>query len=337
MIKTLRIVTTNLAGNPISNSSHMISLFEHAKVKQLNVIQENCESAVTNPVKSDEALLLTYQPNAINLGQCLHLLNQAKGPVFIFPTQLGILDEVEETLFQHPAIAKIIVSSEFYQKYFTKNLNIETSKVKLIYLGGQDYFDPNYRPKPIQTKVIMTPGLLREGKNYKLLLESIKKLALRYRSLKHILFLKPHPDDQTTNHLMVDLVNDISRLKLNDICNIIMNREPYSLYLKLPDLILLPPDETNRMYSGALLDGIMAQKAVVTPSSNYSYDLCKKEAGIFLYQPEDLQSVVDACSIVLENKEIKEILEQQNGIISKNYSMPKIAQQYLNLVRRFKE
>ena len=76
----------------------------------------------------------------------------------------------------------------------------------------------------------------------------------------------------------------------------------------------------------------MSQKSPFTIKAE---DLIKK-AGILLYRYQNEISFYDACSVILENKEFRNILEEQNHEYAANLSYNGIAKQYVNQIKRFK-
>lgn len=90
------------------------------------------------------------------------------------------------------------------------------------------------------------------------------------------------------------------------------------------------------MYLGSLFDGVTAHKPLIIPETNQTKDIIKRDIGALLYQGDSIQSIADTCSLLLENKDMINILIEQNSLISPNYLYPAISPQYINLFRRFK-
>ena len=239
--------------------------------------------------------------------------------------------------------------SEYYQKYFVKTLKFDSNKVKLIHLATDEDLRPVKmlrKPKPqheSEQKVILSPSLMTEDKDYEVLLKSAKQLKFKYRNVIFALYLKSHPNlsGEIQEKLITSIHAQAQALGLGANIRILLDtKHPYQQYLKIADIIVIPIQHNDDMYSGVLIDAIVANKAIVTPDTRLAYDLCKKEAGIYLYttnkENEITTCIVDDCSIILDSPEIKEIMEEQNSILTENYLFPKISQQYLNLIKRYK-
>jgi glycosyltransferase involved in cell wall biosynthesis len=134
---------------------------------------------------------------------------------------------------------------------------------------------------------------------------------------------------------MIDLVQPL--FKPHEISFITNQKLEYVDYLSLANVILLPHDESNKMYLSTLFDGIVAHKPIVIPENNQTKDLIKRDIGGLLYQNDNIQSIVDACGLLLDNSDVSSILSKQNSLISKNYLYSNISSQYINLFRRYKD
>jgi hypothetical protein len=105
----------------------------------------------------------------------------------------------------------------------------------------------------------------------------------------------------------------------------------------LADVILYPYDNSNKMYLNSLFDGIVAHKPIVIPETNQTKDLIKRDIGGLLYQNDNVQSIIDTCGLLLDNKDVSNILVRQNSSISDNYLYSNILPHYINIFRRLKE
>jgi folate-dependent tRNA-U54 methylase TrmFO/GidA len=82
-----------------------------------------------------------------------------------------------------------------------------------------------------------------------------------------------------------------------------------------------------------MIDALAMGKAIISPTTVFSEDLVKK-TSVLLYN--DIPSFYDACSVIIENKDFRNILELHNYEYGQTLSYPKIAQQYINQIKRFK-
>lgn len=269
--------------------------------------------------------------------------------VFVFPTEIAstalIRSQFKPIAHQ---INKIVVGSEFYKKMFTKfdsKVDMPANKVKLISIPT---FDTKQVSSDIikakankQGKFIIHAGLLHPKKDYIELLRNMEFVLKKYTKSYFLLSLRQHPrislpETQEIYNGIFDYVknNDAFKGKIGIYYN---EGDPnaYLQQLRVADLVVFPQDNSMDMYNGALVDCIAAGKAVVAPTTVFTEDLVKK-AGILLYKYKDTRTFYDAVSIVLDNKPLREILENQNYELGRTLTYPKIAQQYINQIKRFK-
>ena len=369
MIKKLYLIQSDANDNIISHGIHIDKLFNKFESKQLNIKTVSFNDALNNTWNGlDEGILLIHSFTAWSKNDWNLFLSNVKIPLFIIPTELNDKQELQQT-FNNPFISKIIVCTEFFQKYFLKTLEFNSNKVKLIYLPTEDlrplilYRKPKVKEEIVQP-VILCPSLLTSDKNYDVLLKAIKKLKYKYNNVIFALYLKSHPDlsIEECETLLAQLHTKAQIHGLGPNIRILLNTKyTYEAYLKLADMVVIPIQNNNDLYSGTIIDAIMAHKAIIAPDTKLAYDLCKKDAGIYLYttvknlepkfdknkvkekkqsvpmtEDEIVNCIVDNCSIILDSPEIKYIMEEQNSLLSNDYLFSKISQQYLNLIRRYK-
>jgi len=350
----------------ISNAIHIDKLFQKFESKQLTVKTILFSDAIAREWKNpDEGLLIVHSFDVWSRDIWDKFLSKITIPLFVIPTEFHI-NEILRTTFGRDNISKIIVCSEYYQKYFLKVLNFDSNKVKLIYLATDDLRPTKMLRKPksrseSEQRVILSPSLMTEDKDYEMLLKSAKQLKFKYRNIIFALYLKSHPNltGEVREKLITGIHSRAQALGLGANLRILLDtKHPYQQYLKVADIIVTPIAYNDDMYSGTIIDAIVANKAIVSPDTRLAYDLCKKEAGIYLYttsrdeivitktkskkstifasQDEIVTCIVDDCSIILDSPEIKDIMEEQNSLLAESYLFPKISQQYINLIRRFK-
>jgi glycosyltransferase involved in cell wall biosynthesis len=264
--------------------------------------------------------------------------NRKDKSIFVFPTEL-VDDKTVIEEFSHPAIAKIIVASEYYHRHFIKNLGFPTSFVRLIHPPTEDY-RPGFEPKVMMNKrVVLTPASVRPEKNFEFLIQSMSELKKKYTNFHYIMLLSKHPSISNDEYLNLTqkFIDLLCELGLSEVSFITQPKLKYADYLSLANVILLPHDNSKKMYLSSLFDGVVANKPIVMPETNQTKDLIKRDIGALLYQPDNVQSVVDACGLLLDNRDMSDILIKQNSLIASNYLYSNISQQYINLFRRFKE
>jgi len=370
----LYVIQSDTNAVPISHALHLDKLFAQFESKQLTIQNISQSEALTRTWNHpDEGVLVVHSFRAWARYDWMTFVNGVRVPLFVILTEFHT-NEVLRTTFGEKNISKIIVCSEYYQKYFVKVLGFDANRVKMIYLATDDYRPPKMlrKPKPKEDheqKVILSPSLMTLDKDYDVLLKAARKLKFKYRNLIFALYLKSHPALPACDReaLIASIHSRAQVFGLGPNLRILLDTKyPYSAYLKVADVIVIPIQDNEEMYFGTLIDAVVANKAIVAPDTKLAFDLCKKDAGIYLYTttresnavvagPEVLKSkvlsrkqnvtlnrdeivdcIVDNCSIILDSPDIKDIMEEQNNLLASNYLFPKTLPQYLNLIRRFK-
>lgn len=380
------LIQSNADDKLISNCLHSDVFFNHLDSKQLTVKNISFNEALVRKWNNpDEAILLIHSFKDWEYELWTNFVENIQVPLFVIPTEFNTDELFNIITFGHKNISKIIVCSEYYQKYFLKVLKFDSNKIKLIYLPTNVISPPKMlrKPKPKQDfeqKVILSPSLMTEDKDYEILLMAARQLKFKYRNIIFALYLKSHPrlTPEENEKIITGIHTKALMLGLGPNIRILLDtKHPYQSYLKIADAVVIPLQYNNDMYSGTLIDAIVAHKAIVTPDTKLAYDLCKKDAGIYLYttvkeikeisdveiseldtlpindssvaviakskpqvvpmtQNEIAACIVDNCTLILDSVDIKDIMEEQNSILAENYSFSKIAQQYSNLIKRFK-
>jgi glycosyltransferase involved in cell wall biosynthesis len=368
MIKTLYLVNTDTNGKLISHSVHSDELCSSFKSKQMQIknisINELMEKNLDN---LEEGIFLIHSFKEWTESLWNALTNNIRVPLFTVPTEYTDDYELIRNTFSRKSVSRVIVGSECYQKHFTKALQKNGNKVKLIHSSGSDSLleIENYQQTIINPKIppiIVVPGLIDNEKNIESLLMAMSKIHLKHRNAIILFNLKSKDstDTKSENLILDNLCLMSEQLKIRENVRFYINGpQEYQWYMKIADMILIPQQKNQNMYSGTLIDAVIAGKAIVAPDTKMAFDLCKKDAGIYLYETnatitvkidkklktsvtrklsldEMAESIAENCNIILDNSDLKSIMQEQNTLLSKNYLQSKISQQYLNLIRRYK-
>lgn len=364
MIKTLYLVNTDENDNLISNSVHSSEIFSDFKSKQMKVKNISCKEVISKQWEADEGVLLVHSFDAWPARVWDKFNKSLNVPLFVIPTELTSDENLINKTFSKSSVSKIIVGSECYQKMFSKSLVTDSNKVKLIHSFSDDKLLPTNNPSQersgiIRPPIIVVPTLLDEDKNFESVLLAISKIKIKYRNVLVMLAVKSKPsiDSGKENEIINSIYDMADSFRISNNLRMMINSSyDYKWFLKMADIIVIPQQKNNDMYNGALIDSVVSGKAVVAPDTKVAFDLCKKDAGIYLYEtttmtedkedepggPRELtneeisDSIAENCNIIFDNATIKNIMQEQNAILGKNYLQSKISQQYINLIRRYK-
>ena len=321
MIKTISIRDKNYNGQSIGHV-RIANLLSQINSKHISI------------VNSDADGIFALHETMFELHTHIH----SDKKIFLFPTEM-----YDPTLMKlhldFSLIAKIIVSSEYFQKYLIKTIGINPNKIKLIPLPSAEIPANNLAatglvPNSI-VRLITVPILMSAKQDITNIIEAFRHLKARYLDLHlDVVIIKDNSEYDRDYINSLGAFIDDSGLKGTASVRVTQNAFDYPRNFVPATIVLLPHDESKQLYSTPLVDAIASHKAIVASQQPYAQDLCKKDAGINLYQEEDLQSLIDSCSIILD---IKSILEEQNRELSVNFQPTKVVQQYLNLFRRYKD
>lgn len=268
--------------------------------------------------------------------------------IFVFPTEMASSGLVKSQFKENASLmTKIIVGSESFRKMFLKidaGLAVPANRIKFINMPTDEHKPTDNtkmkREMRLNSKVVFTPGKIHPSKDYITLLRNFKSVLQKHKNVLYVISLKKHHTiskelawkqfDEMQDFVEANKMQDFVRLTLDK-----STKVEYTQMMKLADLVLFPQDNSLDMYNGCMLDALAMGKAIVTPESTFADDLVKK-TSILLYKYEDEVSFYDACSVVLENKDFREILQKHNYEYGQVLSYTRIAQQYVNQIKRFK-
>lgn len=267
--------------------------------------------------------------------------------IFIFPTEMGPASLIKSQIKEVENISKIIVGNDAFRKLLIKvdpGLGIPTNKIKVINIPSFD-FSPSSNTKlkkniNFKQTLVFTPGLLTPEKDYINLLEQFKILDKKYKNTIFMLALKSHPiiDTKKTWEIFDKIQDYIEENQMQNYIRCSLDKISDTEYINLmrcATVVVFPQDNSFDMYNGCMIDALAMGKAIVAPQTLFSDDLVKK-TSILLYEYKNISSFYDACSVVIENEELRNILEEHNFEYGSNLSFDKIALTYVNQIKRFK-
>jgi len=360
--KTLYLVN-QVNGITVNSSCHLPEMMKHIenisniKTVQFNVNLKDMIPAIEEVNAKADILFLVHDFTLWNCGHFdydfknfqffLQSLWNNKN-VFVFPTEMASSGLIKSQFKENASMmTKIIVGSESFRKMFLKvdaGFAVPSNRIKYINMPTEEFgLADNTKLKTdwrIKERVLFTPGYIHPKKDYLRLLQDFKLLLRKHKSILYVLSFKSHPTISSEEAwAQFDALQDyVEANNLEKYVRLSLDRNTTAEYhsmLKLADLVLFPHDFSLDMYNGCMLDALAMGKAIVTPESVFAEDLVKK-TSILLYRYQDEISFYDACSVVLENKDFRDILQQHNYEYGQTLAYSKIAQQYVNQIKRFK-
>lgn len=343
---SITILDKNKNGHFVNHNFNLIGLENTLNSSNFQVEYENACEKTTKPSKLH---LLVHSFNRWDKQEFKTHLDSLQGKAVVIPTQVSENKEMIE-VFQHPNINKILIFSDFLNRYFTKTLGFHADKIKQFEISLSLNVTPMY--KNTKEKIILVPSLIDGLKNFEFILSAFDKIR-RYNRFIYLVFLfQKDPDISDTE--FAQLVNsfkakiqDVSKWDLTDHVKVITKSEKYSYidYLNAAHIILLPTKKVNQIYSNLILDAIDAGKAIIAPEDSFEadpslngegfvFDLCKENAGMILYQPDNLQSLIEATILIQDNPPLRKILEEQNVELKNKFRPDVNTQKMTNYLKR---
>lgn len=362
MSKTLYLIDS-INNKQINASCHLTSLLPHIEALS-NITTKRCSLQTTDMMAgikdinaNADIVFLVHDFTFWNDG----LLHQDNGRfshfirslwnnknIFVFPTEMAPAALIKSQFKENAMLMnKIVVGSESFRKLFIKvdqGLAVPANKIKFINIPTHEF---QYRDSAtvktrnkVNTKILFTPGLLHPAKDYIALLRGFMMLRKKYKNMVYVMALKSHStvSPQQTDEMKTAIYDFIHANNLVEHVRLYfdtLGEEKYHSFMRIADLVVFPQDNSLDMYNGCMVDALAMGKAIVSPSAVFADDLVKK-TSVLLYQYESDISFYDACSVVLENLDFRNIVEQHNYEYGQTLAYPKIAQQYVNQIKRFK-
>gem|GEM_PF-6190187 len=330
----------------VSNSLQLERIISHVQTKQKNVKDISYENLMSREWAKNDFVFLVHSFSAWPDDVWEAMLAKIPNNISLVLTEFVEDIELLEKTFNHKKINKIIISVDSAAKFFNKNVKIEKSKIKYIPLLGENFEDKEVVENQVKTvkfyPTIMIPSRLTSDKNYDSILNAIHRLKFKYPRVLAVFLIKINNKDSDID--IIENMNDlIEQLNIKENVNLLVNPiDKYEKYLSYADLVVIPSKSRESLYYSSIVDAIKAYKPIVAPDVMYASDLCKKEAGILLYEneletPSDVaESIADNCSIISDNREISKILAQQNKEMISYFEENKVLPQYVNIIRKLK-
>ena len=344
--KNIYILQTDKNNKIVSHSLHLDRIIKYITSKQKNVSSITYDEVMEKNWSANDFIFLIHSFSAWDDETWKNILNKIPTNISVMLTEhIEDRDFLEKT-FGDKKINKLVIACDSIVKYFQKNVKIDKNKIKYIPLLGAKFSTKERKPgNNLETDYypqIIVPGRLEKDKNYEALLTAVHRLKFKYPNVLVTFLLKLNNDESDNG--IIDKINEIiEKLDIQHNINLLVNPiENYEKYLEYCDMILIPTKSREAMYYPTVIDAIKITKPIVAPDTLYVADLTKKEAGILLYEcnlptiAEIAESIADNCSIIAENKDIKNILIEQNKNIISTFNDSKVLTQYSTIMRKLK-
>lgn len=171
---------------------------------------------------------------------------------------------------------------------------------------------------PNHAFVFGSVGRFIERKNYHWLIQCFATIHSKYPEA-HLLLLGIGPQEQ-------ELRNLVAELHLKNYVHFVIG-QPANRYLALMDCFVLPSKQEG--LSIALLEAMCHKKPCIITSPDGRHDAIRhKENGLII--PLRSESLIDACSLIIENPTLRHTLETNAyDSIQRDFNIKRMVDQYL--------
>jgi len=221
-----------------------------------------------------------------------------------------------------------------------KQYGVPSRKVILIPHGCPDLpLIQSGKVKPklgLQNKIVLsTFGLLSKGKGIEYVIQALTKIVKKEPQLIYYVLGVTHP--QVKNHdgeeYRNSLLKMVKKLGLRGhvrFLNRFLSKQELYDYLLATDIYITPYLSPNQVSSGTLAYALAAGKAVVSTPYLHAKEALGEGRGVFC-NFNDSDSIAERVIEVIENKRLRQSLEQKAYRYSRKFIWSSVAKNYLKL------
>jgi glycosyltransferase involved in cell wall biosynthesis len=221
-----------------------------------------------------------------------------------------------------------------------KQYGVPQRKIKLIPHGCPDVpLIPSSKVKPVlglKNKVVLsTFGLLSKGKGIEYVIEALPEMIKREPRIVYYVLGVTHPqvkrsEDEAYRNKLLRMVKNLGLRGHVKFLNRFLSKPELINYLQATDVYITPYLSPNQVSSGTLSYALGAGKAVVSTPYLHAKEALGEGRGVFC-SFHDSASIAEKVTDIIENKELRESLENKAYIYSRKFTWPLVAKKYLAL------
>lgn len=221
-----------------------------------------------------------------------------------------------------------------------KNYGVSDRKIRLIPHGCPDIpLVPTAKVKPmlgLQNRVVMSSfGLLSRGKGIEYVIDALPDIIKRAPSLVYYILGVTHPqvkvtDGEAYRNLLMRKTKDLGLKDHVRFLNRFLSKNELINYLQATDVYITPYLSPNQVSSGTLSYALGAGKAIVSTPYLHAKEALGEGRGLFI-DFKDSASIADKVTRIIEDRTLRESLEQRAYSYSREFTWPIVAKKYLAL------
>jgi glycosyltransferase involved in cell wall biosynthesis len=238
------------------------------------------------------------------------------------------------------ACSDAIVVMNQTTKDLLKHYGVSGKKVNLIPHGCPDMpLVPSELAKNelgLKNRVVLsTFGLLSRGKGIEYVIDALPEIISNEPKVVYYVLGATHPqvkslEGETYRNLLMRKAKNLGVSAHVKFLNRFLSKHELLNYLQATDIYITPYLSPNQVSSGTLSYALGAGKAIVsTPYLHAKEALCK-DRGLFC-EFQDAESIAEKTLEIMENKPLRQSLEENAYLYSRGFTWPLVAEKYLEL------
>lgn len=175
-------------------------------------------------------------------------------------------------------------------------------------------------------KTILYYGHLNELKGVNYLIKSAKNVLKKNKNIKFVIAWSGLGNTQPYEKL-------INELNLQDFFNIIKHKVKIEDYVNIADMVVLPYTSLISTAGNPLciFESLSCKTPVVTTKLKELEEVLKDGENVLLAKPKNPEDLAEKINMLLNSPKLREKISENGYLLSKQFSMKKIARDYIKL------
>ncbi len=271
-----------------------------------------------------------------------NFLEKLKKPVSTtLHTVLPSFEDATKKVFnQIVSCSDAIVVMNQTTKDLLKQLGVSGKKLKMIPHGCPDIplvpSDNAKKDLGLKNRVVLsTFGLLSRGKGIEYVIEALPEIVKKEPRVVYYVLGVTHPqvrsyEGESYRNMLMLKAKKLGVSSHVKFLNRFLSKPELLNYLQATDIYITPYLSPNQVSSGTLSYALGAGKAIVSTPYLHAKEALGDGRGVFC-EFHDSESIAEKALEIMENKPLRQSLEQNSYLYSRNFTWPLVAEKYLDL------
>jgi len=224
-----------------------------------------------------------------------------------------------------------------------KNCNVKREKINVIPHGCPDVpFVTSEKPKTslgLRGRIVLsTFGLINRGKGIQYAIRALPSLVKKEPRILYLIIGETHPEvrkieGERYRKRLMRLVDELKLRKHVRFHNRFLQKRELIKYLQATDIYITPYVDRNQISSGTLVYALGTGKAIISTPYLHAEEALAEGRGL-ICKFRNPSSIAECINRLLEDAELRLSLERKAYAFSRNFTWPKVAENYVNLFNR---